>query len=765
MSPDLEGPDEAFAEKLAVWERNIQEYEELTGRPWDDELRVAVLLKHSPANLRNHLQLNANLFESDWSKLRATVRMYLQARRSFQGNAGMGANPPSGTSGQDHVPMDIGYLGKAKGKGRKGMKGDGFEKGQGRKETGPCYNCGKAGHLAKDCWSAKAGKGKGKGKGKEKGKQGGKGVHELTDGEASQAGKEIQQEPWMFAVGPPQQVNEYWMLVDSGSYDHVCPPSFAQDVPMQPPTSTHVVVTASGTRMTPMGSRTVSVEADAGNGRRKMLRITFVVVPVRRVLLSVGKLLRTGFTVRFDGGNGQACIERSGCTLPLDMQGNMFFLKTHVPGSPGPMATRIVAPVEQEAAGEAAAMAEGSASAMAEAAEPADPPAEPPGPTSGTSRPAGAQARGQLGEPEGEERGQAAKMVRRPPEPTEAERIRHRVTHLPYRAWCEECVKGRGLDSPHRMQGESSVPEIYLDYAFLRAEEDTDTATILLAYAPGLSLGFACQYPDKSSAEDKKSDAILAFIAECGLAGSVVQLHSDGEPAMTALLSKVASKRMDGRTLLRRGVPFSHASQGPVEKWIQQVQGMVRVYRASLKKAVGVSVGSASPWLSYMIRHSSWVLNRFAVRNDGMTGWERLHGKKYESAVFEFGEQCIGRFANATELGQAKLEERWIRGAWVGRSVMSNGHLLATAQGVLECRSIKAVPASERFLPSFYAQIVWSADEGGTGLQQAAVGDIPADGDDQGQPIGRTQAARDLHHFWSVQGRTPSCYAGLHQRR
>jgi hypothetical protein len=33
MSPDLGGPDEAFAEKLAVWERNIQEYVELTGRP------------------------------------------------------------------------------------------------------------------------------------------------------------------------------------------------------------------------------------------------------------------------------------------------------------------------------------------------------------------------------------------------------------------------------------------------------------------------------------------------------------------------------------------------------------------------------------------------------------------------------------------------------------------------------------------------------------------------------------------------------------
>ena len=84
---------------------------------------MAVLLNHSPANLRNHLQLNANLFESDWTTFQATVRMDLQARRSVKGDAGTGTGmTPPGQSAHDHS-MHIGYVGKAKGKEKKDVKG------------------------------------------------------------------------------------------------------------------------------------------------------------------------------------------------------------------------------------------------------------------------------------------------------------------------------------------------------------------------------------------------------------------------------------------------------------------------------------------------------------------------------------------------------------------------------------------------------------------------------------------------------------------
>ena len=81
-----------------------------------------------------------------------------------------------------------------------------------------------------------------------------------------------------------------------------------------------------------------------------------------------------------------------------------------------------------------------------------------------------------------EEEAKQAKMARDPAEPTPVERAAHAATHLPYRSWCEWCVKCR-LDNPsHTRIGaeELSVPEIGLDYAFIRKEEETATLTILL---------------------------------------------------------------------------------------------------------------------------------------------------------------------------------------------------------------------------------------------------------------------------------------------
>ena len=41
------------------------------------------------------------------------------------------------------------------------------------------------------------------------------------------------------------------------------------------------------------------------------------------------------------------------------------------------------------------------------------------------------------------------KARRSPKEPTQEERLRHEATHVPYRSWCPNCVRGRGRRKPH----------------------------------------------------------------------------------------------------------------------------------------------------------------------------------------------------------------------------------------------------------------------------------------------------------------------------
>ena len=60
-----------------------------------------------------------------------------------------------------------------------------------------------------------------------------------------------------------------------------------------------------------------------------------------------------------------------------------------------------------------------------------------------------------------------------PREPSETEREVHELTHLPPRQWRDQCVKGRGEETPHKRvtlerAGESTLPFIKFDVCFFK---------------------------------------------------------------------------------------------------------------------------------------------------------------------------------------------------------------------------------------------------------------------------------------------------------
>ena len=83
---------------------------------------------------------------------------------------------------------------------------------------------------------------------------------------------------------------------------------------------------------------------------------------------------------------------------------------------------------------------------------------------------------------EGPEEAVVAKPARDPHAPSQAERDAHEATHLPFRSWCAECVSGRRDNPPHtrRAPEERLVPEVLMDYAFVRRHDETQTMTILI---------------------------------------------------------------------------------------------------------------------------------------------------------------------------------------------------------------------------------------------------------------------------------------------
>ena len=81
-----------------------------------------------------------------------------------------------------------------------------------------------------------------------------------------------------------------------------------------------------------------------------------------------------------------------------------------------------------------------------------------------------------------EEEAVRLKPARDPKCPTNQERAAHEATHMPFRIWCEECVKGRLTNRAHSHQKEEchEVPSVHLDYAFVSKSEDEKSLVILI---------------------------------------------------------------------------------------------------------------------------------------------------------------------------------------------------------------------------------------------------------------------------------------------
>ena len=78
-----------------------------------------------------------------------------------------------------------------------------------------------------------------------------------------------------------------------------------------------------------------------------------------------------------------------------------------------------------------------------------------------------------------------------PERPSEEAVARHQLTHMPYAAWCHDCVAGRAVEDAHRrlFQEPPATPVIAADYCFLgltdkpeaeRREGDPDSLTVLV---------------------------------------------------------------------------------------------------------------------------------------------------------------------------------------------------------------------------------------------------------------------------------------------
>ena len=88
-----------------------------------------------------------------------------------------------------------------------------------------------------------------------------------------------------------------------------------------------------------------------------------------------------------------------------------------------------------------------------------------------------------------------AEMTLVPHEPSEFEKQKHNLTHIPFQPWCTSCVKGKAQAEPHkrteRIIEDSELPVIQCDYLMLKDVAGTGGLKVLSMYVRTFGYGMS----------------------------------------------------------------------------------------------------------------------------------------------------------------------------------------------------------------------------------------------------------------------------------
>ena len=385
LSPKWESTDSntTFLDNLAQWERQVDHYELQSGDKIADKTKVAVIMRWCPVQVKDFIKLAPADTVSSYHTLRTAITAFVARgrvygpdgtiesameidtvgdySRSFRGGDGKGSRdrgkgkgglrPSEASNSISRATMhcsrcgrdghlitscfaNLGSNNRDGGKSTKGSgKFSGFGKNSSKQFSGCCHRCGKTGHKKADC----------------------RAVMEVTSSvselepSASQIGassmlaqilrvpkKEVLHLMTVLdpvdddAILEVQHKGFAYIMVDSGSFEHVCPPTFATHIPILRSSADISAVTATGQSIKHYGKKTVVMAVGDGYAS-----IDFEVLDVQRPILSVAKLLDHGWSVYF---TAHPFVEKGSVRIGLERRGRAFVLPACVLG---PEQTRV----------------------------------------------------------------------------------------------------------------------------------------------------------------------------------------------------------------------------------------------------------------------------------------------------------------------------------------------------------------------------------------------------------------------------------------
>ena len=334
------------------------------------------------------------------------------------------------------------------------------------------------------------------------------------------------------------------------------------------------------------------------------------------------------------------------------------------------------------------------------------------------------------------EEGEAQRAVRAPYTPTQAERDEHELTHFPYRAWCDHCVKGRAKDDPHRTVtgelGESNVTRVVLDYCFLNEDlqasntehedgKDKGTSMTILAMVETMCMSvWSYAVERKGGGETWVTDQITEDLQTVGTAEERVIIKSDQEASITDMAKEIAKNRSGFGTAIEHSKVGDSNSNGKVERAIQDLKGLIRTLRSALEEKTEQKITLSHPIVPWMVRHAGHLITKCRVRSNGRTSYQMMKGRRSNAKMVPFGEAVLFKIPK-TQYKVGSFEDRWEQGIWTGFVMRTGEHLVATEKGVFRVATVLRRSSDKRWSAELLNKITGSPQDPVPGSNQKRI--------------------------------------------
>ena len=197
----------------------------------------------------------------------------------------------------------------------------------------------------------------------------------------------------------------------------------------------------------------------------------------------------------------------------------------------------------------------------------------------------------------------------------------HQLTHLPFRSWCDHCVRGKAVDDAHRPRIEQYRGEakMGMDYFFLARATDPQHAKAVLNCLDFQSGAVFSAMVEKGG-DPHASAVALEAIKFTGRTRLII--IRDQEKAVKNLMEMVRDSRTY-ETAVIHTPNGSSASAGGIERANCEVEKQIRKLRSRFEENYGESVGLDHKTLPFLVRHCAWLITHYQVKPDGKTPiWE-----------------------------------------------------------------------------------------------------------------------------------------------